>query len=143
MTLPDTNSRGFVLDPAVVEIVVAPVPPVAIPVEVTNAENATVAIDRSPEGNHFTLPLFGNEVRVLQQVIQNAGIQDRFVRELLTEIVATDHFATHLLPREEQKNLILDPAELSTLDVLLDGPTIRNHRIGVAIDHMLDRFDFR
>lgn len=112
-----------------------PVPPAAVPVEVTHAQVATaVAVDGAPEEDVLVLPLLGDEVGVLEQVVKDIGVKDRLALKLLAELVAIDVLATLLALRQVELDLVGVELPLSALLVLLDGPTIGNDGVGVEVD---------
>ena len=132
--------RAVNVPAAAVQPVVVPAPLVDVPVEVANDQGATpVAVDGSPEEHHLTLPGLRDEVLVLllQEIIQHVGVLDRLVLELLTQLVSNDR-AILLLLREPQLDLGQIPLhQLPALDVLLDGPAVREVWRGVAVDDVL------
>ena len=86
--------------PAVVEPAVAPVPPVAVPVEVADEQVAiAAAVDSAPEEDvagvpvSIRLPLIGDEFGVREQVVEDIGVEDELLRQLLAELVAFDDLA--------------------------------------------------
>ncbi len=91
------QSRRVVDAPVKVEPAAAPAPPAAAPTEATDTQGANRdAVDGAPEEDvssvaiFIFLPFLGNEVRVLEQEIQNIGVQDRFAREFLAKFVPLD-----------------------------------------------------
>lgn len=78
-----------------------PVPPVAVPEEVADEQAAiAAAVDGTPEEPEedvagaalptLFFPLLGNEVWVLEEVVEHVGVQDWLARQLLAELVAFD-----------------------------------------------------
>jgi len=84
-----TQSRRAATDPAAVEPMGTPVPPAAAPVEGTDVEApGLVAVERTPEEDKLVLPRLGDEARVLEQVIEDVGVQDGSSQKFLAERVA-------------------------------------------------------
>ena len=123
-----------VVIPAFVELVAAPVPHFTIPTEVADKQLALrVAVDGAPEEHIFALPLLRNEMGVLEQVIENIGVEDRLVLEQLAKFIALDG-ASLLLIAEIKFDSVRVPDELSTLDVFLDLPKAGDVGVAVAVD---------
>jgi len=97
----------------VAEPVAAPVPPAAVPAEVADTQEATaVAVHRTPEEDVLAFPLLGNEVRIGEQVVEDAGVEGDLLRHLLVEFVAFEHLAAVLLAvREPELDLRGVPLE--------------------------------
>lgn len=67
----------------------APAPPDTAPEEAVNAQVvAPVAVDCSPEEYCLALPLLGDEVRISEQVVEDVGVYDALLRQLLAKLVA-------------------------------------------------------
>src|SRR3989344_4280391 len=127
------HGGGVVAIPAVAEPVAAPGPPAVEPVEKADAQVATTAaVDSTPEEDaagvpvSIRLPLIGDGFGVREQVVEDVGVEDGLLRQLLAELVAFD--------------------DLAILLVLFDGEAIvgpRVERVGVAVDDVLDLRDDR
>ncbi|PWB38660.1 MAG: hypothetical protein C3F02_03025 [Parcubacteria group bacterium] len=129
------DRRGVAVVEVAAQVVVVPVPLLAIPVEIADAQVAVgAAVDGTPEVGVLSFPLLGNELGIFQIPIQEIGIEDRLALELLTEIVAYDP-ATVLLPLGEvEADLGGIKLQLPTTDVLLDLPAVRHEGVGVEVD---------
>ena len=136
--------RGrVVVVPVVAKPVAEPVPPAAAPVEETDIEVATgVAVDGAPEEDVagvtllILLPLLGNEVRIGVEVVEDVGVEDGLLRQLLAELVAFDDLATLLAVREEELDTLGVELPLAALLVLLDLPAVGQEGVGIAVDDM-------
>ena len=136
---------GVEAEPAVVEPAVAPAPPVAVPMEVADVQEATgVAVDSAPEEHVLAFPFLGNEVRIGEQVVENVGVQDWLARKFLAEFVSPDAILFLGGGEVERVGLPSDvPFELAAFMVFLDPPTIWHERIGVAVDDVFHHRDGR
>lgn len=72
-----------------------------------------------------------------EQVIEDVGVQDGLVRQLLANLVALDPLAVLLPLVEVERHAFGVPLERATPAVLLDRPAVGDERIGVAVDHIL------
>lgn len=135
------HSRAVVV-PSVDEPVAAPAPPVAVPVEATDAQTTTgVAVDRTPEKNRFTFPVLRNEVGIGEQVVKNVSVQDRLAGKFLAEIVAFHHVAVLLTFGAEELHKRDVQLEMSALLVLFDFPAVGDEGVGIAVDDVFHRGD--
>lgn len=117
-------------------------PAKTIPVEVTNAEVAVgVAINSPPEEYHFTPPAFRNEVRILQEEVQEIGVEHVLSNELLAKLVAFDALAVLLTIVEVELEFPWVKLPLTTLLVFFHLPIIRKEGIGVEVDGVIDDLD--
>lgn len=98
-----TQQSRVVAAPVADEPDAAPAPPVAVPVEAADAQEATAAaVDRPPEedvagvASAIFLPILGNEVRIGEQEVQHIGVHHRLVGKFLAERVTHDAFAVLL-----------------------------------------------
>ncbi len=98
-----THRRRVGAVPVAGEPVVAPVPPAVVPVEAADVQAATAAaVDGAPEEGvagipvSIRLPLIGDELGVREQVVEDIGVEDGLLRQLLAELVAFDDLATLL-----------------------------------------------
>lgn len=81
-----------------------------------------------------------------EQVVEDIGVEDGLLRQLLAELVAFGDTAAFLVAREEELDLFGVELPLATLLVFLDGEAIVGPRIegvGVAVDDVLDYIDGR
>ncbi len=139
--------------PVVVEPVVAPVPPAVEPAEVADVQAAiAVAVDGAPEEDvagipvSIRLPLIRDEFGVREQVVEDIGVEDELLRQLLAELVAFDDLAILLAAGEEELDLFGVELPLAALLVFLDGEAIFGPRVegvGVAVNDVLDLRDDR
>jgi len=130
-----TQSRWATAVPDVVKPAPAPDPPVTVPAKTPHTRDAApVAVDRPPEEDVFAFPPLGDEVRVCEQVVEDVGVQERLVLELLVELVAFDHPAVLLRFGEPELDLVGTPGELAALMVLLNATAVRDERVCVAIN---------
>ena len=146
-----TQRRGVVAVPVVVEPAAAPVPPDAVPAEAADVQAATAAaVDGAPEEDvagvalPILFPLLGNEVRVLQEVVEDIGVQHRLLRHLLAELVAFDDLPVLLAACEVEFHLRSVPLEGAAFLVFLHRPPVflpRVERVGVAVNGVLDDGD--
>lgn len=139
------------------EPVVAPVPPVAVPVEVTNVEVAvSEAVDSSPEEDVTGVPVFilfphlGNEVRVLHEMVQQIGVQNRLVIQFCPKDVACDD-ASLLFARQPKLDFLAIEIEVVALAfelgnfaflVFFHAPAVRQEGVGTEVNGMFDGLDF-
>lgn len=140
------NQSRVVGVPVVAEPTVAPVPPVAVPVEVTNVEAAIgVAVNRAPEEHDLTLPLLRDEMLVFlfEEEVQHIGIVRRKLCKFLAELVTLDYFAVLLAFIEMEHDLRHVPLDDSALLMFLDRPAVGDIGDGVEVDHVFDGLDFR
>jgi len=93
-----------------------------------------LAVNRPPEEDDFILPLLRDEVRMGEQVVEDVGVQDGLVRQLLEELVALDPPAVLLAFVEVECHIGGVPLEHATLPVLLNLPAIEATRLLVAVD---------
>jgi len=106
-----------------------------------------VAIDGAPEKDiagvaiFIPLPVLGNEVGVLEQVVQNIRVQDRLTKELLAQLVTPDVLPVLLVGVNVQLHQSRGKIELATLPVLKDLPAGWNVWVGIAVDEMPERRD--
>lgn len=148
-----TQRSGVVAETVAVETVVAPVPPAAVPAQGAGAQAATaVAVDGAPEEDvagvalPIPFPLLRNEVRVLQEVVEDVGVQHGLLRQLLAELIALDVLPVLLAAREIELHLRGVPLQRSALLVFLHRPSVffpRIERVGVAVNDVLDDVDGR
>ncbi|PWB38365.1 MAG: hypothetical protein C3F02_04300 [Parcubacteria group bacterium] len=135
------DRRGDVAE-VVVQVVAAPVPLLATPGETADVQVAAgVAVDGTPEVGVLSFPLLGDEVRVGQIELQQVGVVDRPVLELLAKLVADDPAAILLSLVQMEGNLLGVELQLPTTDVLLDLPAVRHEGVGVEIDDVFDDDD--
>ena len=121
--------------PTADEPAVEPGPPVAAPVEAADDEaTARDAVDGSPEEDALAIPLLGDEVWALQEVVEQIGVVYGLASQLLAEFVAFDVLAILLAVREVERDLGSVPFELAALEVLFYLPVIRQVGVGVEID---------
>ena len=127
------------------EPVVAVVPPDAKPAEATDAEVVTtVAEDGPPEKNALTLPLLGDQIGMSQTKIEKVCIHNWLGFELFTKLVTQNYLAVLLVLRQMKPDPARVPLQESTLLVFDDTPfVVGNPGIGIKIDEMLNRLDFR
>ena len=132
--------------PADVEPVAAPEPRPDKPEQIPDAQVAAgVAVNRSPEEDvagvttRVLLPLLGNELRILKEIIENVGVEHELVRQLLAELVAIDALPILLVGRQMQLDLGGVESELAALLVRLHRPAAWHERVGVAVDEVLRR----
>src|SRR3989344_4178200 len=147
------HGGGVVAIPAVAEPVAAPGPPAVEPVEKADAQVATTAaVDSTPEEDaagvpvSIRLPLIGDGFGVREQVVEDVGVEDGLLRQLLAELVAFDDLAILLTACEEELDLFGVELPLAALLVFLDDEAIVGPRIegvGVAVDDVLDLRDDR
>lgn len=144
-------------EPVTVEPAAVPDPTITVPAEATDVEIAIGrAVNGSPEEDVASVPVFiffpriSNEVRILQEVVTNIGVQDRLVGKFLAEIVAFDA-STFLLLRQVELNLLAVEVEAVAfafefgnfaLLVFFHLPTVRQEGIGTKVDGVLHGFDF-
>ena len=113
-----------------------------------NQVAARVTVDGSPEedvaGAAFAvlLPLFGNEMRMGEEVVENVRVQNRLPSQFLAEFVALDGLAILLQIREVEPHLLGVPLEKTTLLMILHPPSLGDERVGVAVDHVILRHHF-
>ena len=149
------ESRGAQIVPDVAEPVAVPVPRPIVPAQVADVEVLAVgdAEHRAPEVDvagaalSVGLPLLGDEVRVVEERVEDVRVEHRLAGELLTKIVALDDRARllplgevedHLLAVDVQAVLPLldaDPAFALVIDDF--GAVERELRLGLEVD--LDR----
>lgn len=142
------------IEPAevVVQPVVVPVPPTPVPVEIANVEAAIrEAVDRTPEEDRLFFPLFGDKVRVGEQVIEHVRRQDDLSHKLLAEFVAFNPLlARGLFLREIERfrlcfTVPFQRAAEARFDLLFrrqDRPAIGAERSEGAVGDVLHQFDF-
>ena len=131
----------------------APVPPAAAPVEAADVQVANaVAVDSAPEEDvagipvSIRLPLIRDEFGMREQVVEDVGVEDGLLRQLLAELVAFDGLPILLTAGEEELDLFGVELPLAALLVFLDGEAIVGPRIegvGVAVNDVLDLRDDR
>lgn len=115
-----------------------------MPGEVAEIEGASrVAIDRAPEEHILALPLFRNEFRMSEKVVQNVGIENGFAFQLLAKLVTTNGLAVFLTFGQVECDLTRVPLHLAALLMFLDRPAIWNVWAGVAVNDVLRREDLR
>lgn len=75
-------------------------------------------------------------MRVLEQVVENVGVQNGLTRQLLAELVTASVRSPDLIFREVEGVLLVFfiPLECTTLLVLLDRPTVGQIGLRVAVD---------
>ena len=135
------------------EPAVAPAPPAAAPAEAADAQAAVAAaVDGAPEEDvagipvSIRLPLIRDEFGVREQVVEDIGVEDELLRQLLAELVAFDDLAILLAAGEEELDLFGVELPLAALLVFLDGEAIFGPRVegvGVAVNDVLDLRDDR
>lgn len=97
---------GVVAAEAIAQPAGAPAPPAAEPEEVADVQTAArAAVLRTPEEDVLAFPFLGDEVRIGEQVVEDAGVEGDLLRHLLAEFVAFEHLAVLLAVREPE----LDP----------------------------------
>jgi len=135
--------RGVAAVEAAVEPVVAPVPPLAVPVEATdNQVVVRAAVDGTPEEDGLALPFFGDQLRMSKQVIEDVGVENWLIGQFLSQLVPHDVFAVLLVLRQIEQHLLRAPLELAALAMLCHTlPILRQERIGVEIDDVPDDLD--
>lgn len=90
-------NRRIVTVEGVVEPVAVPVPEVAIPAKAADKEAAIrVAKNGSPEEDPFAFPGFGDQVLMLQQVVQDIGVEDWLFLKLFSEFISLDSLSVIL-----------------------------------------------
>lgn len=106
-----------------------------------------MAVDGAPEEDvadvpvSIRLPLIGDEFGVREQVVEDVGVEDGLLRQLLAELVALDDLPVLLAAGEEELDLFGVELPLAALLVFLDGETIIGPRIegvGIAVNDVLD-----
>ena len=147
------HRRRVVAVEVVVQPVVAPVPPVADPAEATNAEAAVSdAVDGSPEEDVAGVPVLilfprlWNEVRVLQEMVQQVGVQDGFTLQLRAKDVACDDAALLLAGQPEldflpvEIEVIALAFELGNLALLVffHTPAVGQEGVDTEVNGMFD-----
>jgi len=122
---------------AIAEPAVAPAQPAGMTTEATDTQLAAnqVAINRSPEERD--IPLVGNQLGMLEQVVKHVRVHDRQDFKLFAELVVLDAHATRLLFGKIQPNLGRIPLQLSVLAMFDDFPTFRAERVSIAVDEVL------
>lgn len=150
------HRRRVAVEEVVAQPVAVPVPPVAVPVEATNVEVAvSVAVDGSPEEDVAGVPVFiffprlGNEMRMLQEMVQQVGVQDGLTLKLCAKGVARD--ASLLLARQPELDFIpievevvafaFELGELALL-MLFHAPAVRQEGVGTEVNRVFDELDF-
>ena len=146
-----TQRRGAEAAPVAAEPAEAPEPPAAAPVEVADEQAANAAaVNGAPEEDvagvalPILFPLLGNEVRVLQEVVEDIGVQHGLLRQLLAELVAFDDLPVLLDACEVEFHLRGVPLEGAAFLVFLHRPPVflpRIERVGVAVNGVLDDGD--
>lgn len=118
-------------------------PPVVIPAEATDAQAAArAAVDGAPEediagvARFIGLPVLGNEVRVGEQVVEDVGVHDGHVRQLLAELVAFDALAVLLAVGQVELHQRGVEIERAALGVRFDFPAVGHERVGIAVDDL-------
>ena len=138
------HRSGKTTIPTATKPVAVPAPLTAVPSEATDAEIAVgIAVNRPPEKNSFTLPTFRNEARILQEEVQQIGVEGRLGLELLTEVIAADYFAIPLFLGEIGLHFRGVKLKLTTSDVFFHLPTGRNVGGRIQVNQAFHRFDFR
>lgn len=136
------HRSGIISVPVAVEGVGGPFPPVTVPAEGTDIEGAVlVAVDRPPEENGVSSPRLGNKVWMDAQIIQDIGVQDGLVRQILAKLVSLDTLAILLPILEIERHVFSTPPERAALAVLLNRPVVRDKRNNVAVDHVFRNGD--
>lgn len=107
----------------------APVPRTDAPVQVPDEQAAARAtVDGAPEEDQASgLPLFRDDLRMDEQVLEDAGVQNRNLVgfEFVAQLVTFDRLAVRLVFREVQTKLGRIEFELAIADdMLLDLPAI-------------------
>lgn len=129
----------------------SPASPVVVPVQTPGAEDAIrVAVDRSPEEDVMDvaplihLPAVGNKVGMSQEVVENVGIQEWLLRELLEGLLVIDGFVAHmirwegnLLAIQEQIVALARELEVARLRVLFHLPAVWHERVGATVDDVV------
>ena len=151
------HRRRVVVAEAVAQPAVVPDPPDAVPVEVTNVEAAvSAAVDGSPEEDVADVPVLilfprlWNEVRVLQEMVQQVGVQDGFTLQLRAKDVACDDAALLLAGQPEldflpvEIEVIALAFELGNLALLVffHTPAVGHEGVGTEVNGMFDGLDF-
>ncbi|OHA71364.1 MAG: hypothetical protein A3F15_03005 [Candidatus Wildermuthbacteria bacterium RIFCSPHIGHO2_12_FULL_40_12] len=137
------DESGIIRVPAIAEPAVAPAPGAATPAEATDTQIAIrVMVDSSPEEDIFPLPFFWDKVGVLQKVIKKVSVENRFSFELLAKLITLDNLTILLVRGKIEFDFFGTPLKLSSLDVLLDLPSVWNERTDIEVDEMLDLSDF-
>ncbi len=132
----------------------APAPPAISPVQIPSAQVAVrVAVDGSPEENVFRpallvlSPTFGNELLVLEQVVEDVDVQYGLALKFFAKLLVSDGLFLCLIGREMRFNPLTVEEEvvaiagelaLPLLLVRLDLPILREERVLVAVDDVLD-----
>lgn len=145
------NRRGVLNIPIAVEIAAVPAPHTAVPEQVPNAQAADrKAINRTPEVDiagialFIFLPVFGDDLGMSDEVVENTGVQDRnlVLHQFFAKLVALDDLAVFLVRREVELNLGEIEFELTFANnVFLNRPTVLlprlRHAIAREVDDML------
>lgn len=129
--------------PAVDEPAVAPAPPVTTPAKVTHEQVAiSVAVDSAPEEDIFSFPFFWDKLRVIQQIIQNIGVENFFALELLAKLISLDS-TTFLVLTQVQfyfRDIEFELTESSIME--LHWPSLRDEWNSRTVNEILDHLDF-
>ena len=140
------NRRRVTAAPAAAKPAEVPAPPAAAPAEATHEQVAVgVAVNRAPEEHVFTFPLLGDEVWMLQQVVQQVCGQGRLGFQLLAEFVTLVP-AAFLRVGQEQADVSRVPLQLAgyaacQLVILAHFPVLGHERLAVAVNDVLDSND--
>lgn len=151
------HRRRVVVVEVAAEPVVEPAPPDAAPAEATNAEDAvSAAVNRSPEEDVAGVPVFiffprlGNEMRMLQKMVQQVGVQNRLALQFCPKDVACDDAAL-LLARQPELDFLAIEIEVVALAfelgnfallVFFHAPVVRQEWVGTEVNGMFDGLDF-
>ncbi len=141
----------FVDVPVAVEAAVAPVQPVLAPRQKPNIqETVRAAVDGPPEVDVASsallvlFPALGNELGILEQVVEDVGVQYTLALKFLVKLFAFDGHTLCLVRRQEEINLLAVEEEaavrkcrhyITRLLMRLHFPTIGNERVGTHVDN--------
>lgn len=148
------HRRGALRIPVAVETAVEPVPHTVDPAQVPNEQAAVrMAINSTPEVDVsritvlVDLPVVGDDLRMSNEVVENAGVQDRNLAalKLLAKLVALDDLAVLLVRGEVKLDLREIEFKLTFANMFLDRPLVLlprlRHAIAREIDNMLQEHD--
>ena len=132
------------------ETIVVPVPHTHVPAQAANVQfSIRMAINRAPEANPtrvavlIDFPVFGDDLGMSQQVVENAGVQKRNLVsfKFLAELATHDTLAVFLVFREVELKSRRIEFEHAITDMLLNRPLIQlprlRHAIACEVDDML------
>ena len=127
-----------------------PGPLIVAPHEVANAQfSPRDAVDCSPEEDKIALPALRDEMRILEQEVEQVGVEGGLATQFFAEIMAPKQCAAPLLVRAVQFNLTVEASQTNWRSPLLCSsisqspttirrPGTRNERLNPQIDDVLN-----